>query len=432
MRKFLVLLKKEIRELLTLQMLVPLVLVMVVFAFIGEIVGQETEEQQSDANVPILDLDQTVTSKSIPELLEGSGFTVTSHEGDVDQVLERVREQDHNFLLVIPEGFESMLENGDRIELEAYSVFTSFSIFANQSIENLAVSHQIINETFSNSIIAANIADLETSYVNNPIDLKNHVVVGDKQAQAAPGAVIGFITSQTTFIPIVLFLVITFASQLVAVAIATEKENKTLETLLSSPISRRTIVAAKLIAAGLVSLISATVYLIGMSSYMSGLTGAGFDQVATDGVEEAIANLDLVFGFGDYLILGMALFAGILTALSIAFILGSFAKDVKSAQMVIAPIMVCLLVPYFLTMFLDISSLSPVLRTIVYAIPFTHTFVAAPNILLNQYQPVFLGNLYLFAFFLVSVVLASKLFSSEKIVTFTFKNPLKNMFLRKR
>lgn len=424
MSKFFTLLVKEVRELLTPQMLVPLIIVVVVFAFIGEIVGKETEGQLAVAEVPLLDLDQSESSMSINTLLEGSGFTIVNYtNGSIEQTIELVKEDGHSFLIVIPEGFEQGIKNSEQVELSAYSVFKSFSIFANQDMQNLNSAFEIINQTISNQIITSNIDDLQTDYIKNPLKLNNIVMVGERQANVDPSVVIGFITSQTTFIPIVLFLVITFASQLVAVAIATEKENKTLETLLSSPINRKTIVAAKLIAAGIVSLLSATVYLVGMRSYMGGLS-SGLDT-SIDGVEGAMQALDLIFKTSDYIILGSSLFAGILTALSLAFILGAFAKDVKSAQMVIAPIMVGLLVPYFLTMFLDISSLSPVLRTIVYIIPFTHTFVAAPNILLDQYTSVIIGNMYLLSFFFVSVYLASKIFSSEKILTFTFRLPFR-------
>ena len=51
----------------------------------------------------------------------------------------------------------------------------------------------------------------------------------------------------TIYIPIVLFVAVIFASQMIATAIATEKENKTLETLLSYPVTRTSIVTSKML-----------------------------------------------------------------------------------------------------------------------------------------------------------------------------------------
>ena len=139
-----------------------------------------------------------------------------------------------------------------------------------------------------------------------------------------------------------------------------------------------------------------------------------------------LEKLGLVFSAGDYLVLGLSLFAGILAALSLALLLGAFAQDTKSAQGVITPVMILLLVPYMLSMTSDVSALSPVLKTVLYAIPFTHAFTAANNILLGRLTPVLLGDAYLGAVVLLSVFAASKIFSSEKILT------MKISFGRKR
>ena len=146
---------------------------------------------------------------------------------------------------------------------------------------------------------------------------------------------------------------------------------------------------------------------------MSGATQA-FSDPAT---KVAIAQLGLTFGTMDYILLGLCLFVSILAALAIAIILGSFAEDTKSAQGLITPLMVIILVPYFLTYLLDVAALFPAWQWIVYAIPFSHTFTAAPNILLGQYQKVWLGIGYISLFFIAAVYIAAKIFTSEKIFT---------------
>lgn len=169
----------------------------------------------------------------------------------------------------------------------------------------------------------------------------------------------------------------------------------------------------------MVSLLTAGVYLFGMRYYLTGITGGAIGGAGTTDAasQEAIAKLGLTLTTPDYLILGLSLFFGILAALAIAIILGSFAEDAKAAQGVVAPLMVLVLVPYILTMFLDVSSLSVGLKILIWLIPFTHPFMAAQNLLLGQPAQVWYGILYLAFFFVVFVFIAAKIFASDKIFT---------------
>lgn len=418
MKKFFVLVKKELKELLTPQMLIPFLVMMLAFLFIGKIMGKEAEKQVKELKISILDQDQTATSKLITDSLKESGFSVTIYsEEKQEEILSKVKAEKQKLLLVIPEGLEQSILSSAPIKIDVYSNIQGFSFMATRDIQTLSSTLTSINELVSSKLISEKISTVSPEALKHPIVINDYVIVADKQANINPSIVLNFITSQTTFIPIVLFLVITLASQLVATAIATEKENKTLETLLSSPINRKAIVAAKLLAAGLVSLLMAVLYLFGMREYVSGITGGEAAAAVDSLVKPALEELGLTFGTTDYLLLGLSLFSSILAALSLAFILGSFASDTKSAQGVITPLMVALLLPYLLTMFVDINTLSGLLKIAIYAIPFTHTFIAAPNILLDKYASVMYGNIYLLTLFAVSVYIASKLFTTEKILT---------------
>ena len=92
-------------------------------------------------------------------------------------------------------------------------------------------------------------------------------------AEGSAAAISGFVYSQSIFVPIILMMIIIYSSQMVISAIAMEKQNKTLETLLTVPIPRTSIVTAKMLAAGIVGLLSAVIYMIGMKSYMGGMMG---------------------------------------------------------------------------------------------------------------------------------------------------------------
>lgn len=418
MKKFIVLVRKEITELLTPQMIVPLLAVVLVFVFIGKQMNKEVAKSNTPQSIAVEDLDNSQMSKLVIEVFSKSNLDVQMFSGNVEDAVNSAVEKEQKAVVVIPQGFQAGIENSLPKKIEVYSILNNFSVTGMKSASVLSAGIAQINEAISNQLLASRLPGKNILALKQPVVVNDFTVVGSKQANISPAAVMGFISSQTTFIPIILFLVIMLASQLVVTSIASEKENKTLETLLSCPVSRRLIVAAKLVGAGIVALFTAAIYIFGMRSYMNGLTGMGQTSAAgTAGIDAVVRQLGLTLTAGDYAMLGLSLFFGILVALSLAVILGSFAEDVKSAQGIIAPLMILILIPYFLTLFLDINSLSPAMKILVYAIPFSHTFMAAPNIFLGHIASLWLGMLYMAIVFIIFVFIAARIFASEKILT---------------
>jgi ABC-2 type transport system permease protein len=174
-----------------------------------------------------------------------------------------------------------------------------------------------------------------------------------------------------------------------------------------------------MLSAGLVSLVMAGIYMLGIKNFNTGISGvmSGGASNVTGNAEQVASELGLKLSTLGLIELGAILFLAILLALAIAMILGSFSEDAKSAQGVVAPLMILVMIPYFLTLFLDVSTLSPVIRYIIYAIPFSHIFLAVPNILLGNHLFVLGGAIYLLVLFIIFVLLAAKIFSSDLILT---------------
>ena len=424
MRRFFVLLKKELRELITVQMLVPLVIVILLFFGLGQMLGAAGEDDKAGFPVVVYDQDNSAASKLVATALDNSGFTVTTAEGGVADAEKRagsMPEDAGNIVVAIPAGFAAGLAGGSPQEIETWAVVRSFSFMGSRDVSTLKAALAAVSQAIAVQIAEKAAPSVSPEMLQQPVKVVEHVVVGAKQAQTSVENVMGFVGQQTTFIPIVLFVVIIFAAQMIATAIATEKENKTLETLLSYPISRASLVTAKMVAAGLVALAMAGVYMAGMRSYMNGietgLVGEGASTRAAAASEAVLRQLGLTFGPTDYAMLGLSLFAGILVALSMAIILGAFAESVKSVQALLTPLMVLLLVPYFLTLFLDIGDLPTALRWVVMAIPFTYPFLAGPNLFLGNEAAVWFGIAYQTLWFVVLVAIAARIFSSDRILT---------------
>ncbi len=418
MRKFYVLAKKEVRELLTPQMLVPFIVIVLIFVFIGKIIGRETEKAKAKQTISVVDGDSTKTSKSVVEVLFKAGFDVSFYQKEsVDTVIEKTKERGSEAVLVIPSGFENGLKESKSQQIETYTILRNFSLVGSRKIGAVRAALYAINDFVSNQLILASAPDTDPKGLKNPMKVKEHVVVGRKKAAVPPEGVVNFVSSQTVFIPIILFAVIVIAGQMVATAVAAEKENKTLETLLSAPVSRSALVSAKMVAAGLIAILTAAVYMFGFRYYVTGISGGELGGSTAASISSAVNKLGLVFTPTGYIALGISLFFGILCALAIAIILGAFAEEVKSVQALIAPLMIMIFVPYLLAIFLDISTLPPLIKYLVLAIPFSHPFLAAPNLFLQNYAAVFYGIIYEMAFFTVFVYIAGRIFSSDRILT---------------
>jgi ABC-2 type transport system permease protein len=218
------------------------------------------------------------------------------------------------------------------------------------------------------------------------------------------------------------------ASQMIMTAISTEKIDKTLETLLSAPVSRLSVLTAKMVAALIVALLNAAVMMVGFLFYISGMTGGMTDEISSSmntsvstgssvNVVQAMSDLGMVLSTGDYVIFGLQLFFTVAIGLSLALMLGAMATDVKSVQSLVMPIMILVMVPFFVTMFADISTISMPFKVLLYAIPFTHSFTSLTNMMNGNNTAVIGGLLYQIVFFIVCMFLAVRMFTTDRLFT---------------
>lgn len=415
MKKFLILLQKEIRELITPQIVLPLVIMVVIFSLLGNLLRKEQERITAPRDIAIVDEDKTQTSESIIQTLSSSNFNVIKFE---DKNIENIFSGNIKITvaLAIPQGFEKGIKGFQQQKIEIYNNIKNFSLLGTIESSILKQIMSSIVDGLSNQILSSQNTNINPEFLKNPINVNEFVMIKDRQANISIDMVMNFIRSQTAFIPIILFMVIMLAAQMVATTVAAEKENKTLETLLSSPISRKTIVLAKIAASGIVALIFAGIFMFGFNSYINGITG-GMGQTNAIELNTALSELQLSIALGGYILLGISLFLATLCALAIAIILGILAEDVKGVQAVTTPLMILLFVPYLLSMFFDINSAAPVVKYIIYAIPFSHPFLVPQNLIMHNFPQIIFGIIYQFVLFIILITIAAKIFSSDKVIT---------------
>lgn len=421
MRKFFVLVKKELKELMTLQMIIPLLISMFIFILMGQVIGNISSSAETTGEVIFIDQDKSETSYSIYNELDRTGINITLKGQNVETALEDAKKLGISAVVEIPKGFEEGIKNGQPQEIHTYSIIRSFSITGNTGDRVISTVISKINNFLSNQLINEKIEGADPEALKNPIIKNDWVVINNKYANVNPNSIMGFVMSQSIFIPVIMFMIIIYSSTMLVTTIAAEKENKTMETLLSTPINRSALVGSKMVAAAIVALLFAAIYMVGFSYYMDRVTGGNM-QGAGEGLTEAIKVLGLSLSPFDYVLLGLSFFMSILTALALSTVLGAFAEDVKKAQSLIQPVVFLVMIPYLLIMFVDVNTASLPIKLLIYAIPFSHPFMVSPNLFFNQYLAVILGILYQLLLFVVLIVIATRIFSSDGILTMKLKS----------
>lgn len=415
MRKFWNLLKKETKELINAQLIISLIFTFFLFYLMGTLAQGEMAKAAAPQEIAVLDLDSSELSRGIMNGLSSANFKVIALTAEDRQgAIEKARESSASLLLVIPRGFGKSVLELNSMSIDTYYFIRGFSMSATSASGMVKAVIATVNNYISDTYIKERLPGVNPEELKNPVKNKDFVIVKDRIAEGSPAEVSSFILSQSTFLPIILMLIIVYSSQMVISAVAMEKENKTLETLLTVPINRNYIVVAKMLSSGIVGLVTAGIYMVGFRFYMSGFMG----NVPTSGqIDTVVQKLGLAFTPQGYLVLGVSLFLAILCGLAMAIILGVLAKDLKSAQGLLMPIIFLALIPYFISLFSDFNSLSWPVKVLLWIIPFSHPFLASQNILLGNYLPVFYGIIYMFVIFAILVFLAARIFSSDQVLT---------------
>jgi ABC-2 type transport system permease protein len=413
MKNFTNLLKKEIKELLTRQTLIVLIFIVILYGMMGNFISGAKEDTEKPTNLAILDLDRSEYSENIlNKLSEQSNIKAEIlEETDIEKAIDKAREKEISALLVIPDDFEKNTLAMEKTELEAYSIIKGLGIKETTSNTALLTLVNSIDKEISVNFLQKTFPDKDPETILNPLNIKEFVVVKDKMVPGNPAIIQGLTTTYSMMIPIILMILIIYAGTMIMTSMGMEKENKTLETLLTLPIKRIWIVLAKMLGAAIVALIMAVVIMAGLGYLIFSITPNIPDSGAI------LETLGLSMYPLDYILLGISLFLAILIALALCLILGMLSQDVKSAQTMNFLIILLVMIPYLLLMFQDIETISMPVKILLYAIPFSHPFIASKALIFHNYPIVIGGIVYMAVFAVAMLYLAVWLFNTDKVLT---------------
>ncbi|WP_297093105.1 ABC transporter permease [Thermococcus sp.] len=414
MSDFWVMAKKELWNLFRDKKLVfgLVVVPLILLPLMGKAVNIGMEQAQGETQVTIVNFDEGAYGNLLIKALEvAPNVTVTVvNATTLDEAIQQAIQKEQNVLVVIPPDFTARLQANETATVEIYGIFTTISTGIKESVSEGRIN--AVLGILSDEIARIKVKNLGASNpdaILQPIRTESRSVINNRVVDISPTAVSSVIAAQAFTIPLIVFMMVMITSQMAAGAIASEKENKTLETLLTLPVARTKIVAAKIFGTAMMGLVAAIAYMIGMRYYMSSF-GLGSSGVSLE-------DLGLVVTPTGALIFALVVFLTIIIALSLAMIVATFAEDVQSATTLVSAVILPLAFPAFLLMYTDINDLPALLRYVLLAIPFTHPVIDYRYVLLSNYTPLIMSTVYLAVLAGVILYATAWLFSTERILT---------------
>lgn len=427
------LLKKELGELITKQAIISMVFILVIFVFMGRIMGKAMEESFDTSTITLCNRDNTEFTNLLLDAITADGSTSINYvDIQGDDYASELKRLDIKNAVIIPEGYaDSVLKEQKPADIIFVSTVSTGGFSSTMSsISASDVISVIQNETTDEILLKTyGLSDEEVARVKEPTALVEYAVSGGKTAKISASSLQAVLMMQSMIAPFVIFFLLLMAAQMIMTAISTEKIDKTLETLLSTPVSRMTVLMAKMTAAVISALMNAVVMMIGFVCYMRGMMGNLTNEITdsvnsaaamgdtTVSVAQAMSDLGLVLSPVSYILFGLQLFFTVAIGLAISLILGAMATDVKSVQTLTMPIMIAVMIPFFITMFLDYSEMSAGFKAVMFIIPFTHSYTALTNLMNGDMIMFWAGLAYQAVFFVVCMFLAVRMFTTDRLFT---------------
>ncbi len=414
MSKLTTILIKEMKDLLRdPKIIVGMVVVpLVLFPAMGAMFRTGIESVGGETAVGVIDYDSGEFSEFFISVLENDPSVKLYDLGskDIQEAMKEVESEDVRILIAIPEGFTEDVRASRGTKVKAYAIVKGLGMGEVVTMSRIEVIILAVNRQLAAAAIQSQMPDVDPDDVLYPITVDGYTVVKGEIIDVHPTYVANMISSQSFIIPVILMVMILFVAQMAATSMATEKENKTLETLLTLPVGRMTILAGKMGGTAMVSLIAAVTYITGFSYYMSSF------QIPVQ-VSISLEDIGLSMTPFGYFLLGLCIFMAILAALSIAMVLAVFTQDVRSAQSLVYFTIMPLVFPSLVLMFGDLNSLPVSLKYVLLILPFSHPTLAAKSLFLKNYAVVLGGIVYLAVFTLVVLYIATRMFSTERVIT---------------
>jgi ABC-2 type transport system permease protein len=427
---------KEVKELIRdPKILIGVILMpIIMFPVMGSAINISTASVQRamiTASFAIYNEDSGVTTDTLLEYLYRNNTVITIEADGIQDALTKYQETNATTLLWIRDGYSENVSKGLRGELQVYANLKSLSIAETSSTDAIGsllnYYGYILSIVNINNLLEQAGAIGEASVVRSPLSVDYQSIIKGNVIDVAPSQIVSVIMSQSVMLPVMVMVMLMFAIQMAATSIAIEKEQKTLETLMTLPVSRLTILGGKLAGSIVVAVAGAIAYMIGFGYYMT--SAFSFAPELT-----TMSTQDLSIGLAPLgtLLLGVNIFVTLVSGLALAISLATFTDNVRSAQSLTGFLTIPIMLPAIILMFSDLSMLPKTIQILLLIIPYTHSITASKAAFLGNYALVLRSIGYITVFTVVVLYIAARIFSTERIITARFTSLDIKSLLKKR
>ena len=375
-----------------------IVLPLVIFPVLGLVLGyavESAQEQAQRATLLVVDNDGGNWSQSFIDYLSSTlNVAVVSNATPQQVVTQNLLIQYNSTQFVeIPSAFSQNMTQHTTGNLSVTATVNVYGIFQGGGIFS-----NIGSVGFSSVVNGFNRAIAPDLVFTS----QSTIIKGEIQEGIDPATLSSLTLSQSIALPATLMIMLTYAMQIAATSVAMEKEEKTLETLLTVPVDRFAILMGKLSSTIIVAGVAAVTVLIGYNYMLGSLTAT----IPTAPTVDLVA-LGLIPSALGYALLGVSLFITLLSALALAVIVSAFSENVRGAQALVGYLYPIIFIPALALIYLDINMLPIALKAVLYAIPFSQPIIASKAIIFGDYSTVIFGIIYVAAFTVVIMYIAS-------------------------
>jgi ABC-2 type transport system permease protein len=416
--------KKEVKELLTPATFIPIIILAAIYGSMGSGISGIQQEATQPPIIGLINEDNSSLSNAVNKVLEANAKVVfnSTSAGDIGLGIKTLNEQQGVALIVVDKNFTTRINNEEQGNIEIYWIMKGAGVLDSISSSGVEFLLTVINTNISEQLIKSN-SSINASVILAPTQKVETTYFKGKEFKGiSPNTIVNMLSSQSIFVPIVMMMIIIMAGGIVITSMALEKENKTLETLLTLPVKRTSIVTGKIVASAFIGLLLALIYMVGMSYYLQGVSVGSTN----------LAKYNLVLNTQGFIIVGISLFVTLIAGLALCMLLGTFAKNYKSAQTLTFPVVMLAMIPMFLTLFADFDTLPIAGKILVFAIPFSHPMMASRALIFGDYTLVLGGIAYSAIFAIVTIIIVVWVFNTDRILTgSTKKRPKFGLFRRR-
>jgi ABC-2 type transport system permease protein len=426
------LIEKEIKDLLRdpriyIGLLAPILTMPILGLVISTVMQSSIETiSREGIKVAVIDLDRTSTSREFMGFIRSLGLNVSEFPPlEIEDAIKELKGSDTRILIVVPNGFESNITSFRKAQVNVFFIVKSTGL---TSIGIFSVVENVLNaysKALVESFISSKSPEVNPEDVLNPLTTVSYTVVKDRILKVSPGVLFNqFFMSSGIMVPIVLMLVSTSVAQIAATATAVENEEKTLETLLTLPIGRYSILMGKLIGSAVVAMLGTIIFIVGLIVYFQSIFSLPI--VAEEGLT---ISLELpTASFESYVMLFISLLIAIFFATSLGVIIGALSSDVRISGSLVGFVQIPIMVPMFMVIYGDVRSLPLALQIFIYALPPSYPMLIAQSMFFTELPfEVLLGIPYSAAFTVFLVYLTSKLLVPEKLLSLQHKLLMRRM-----